>query len=76
MPTFIKAGFWEKAVKGFKGWLDLDQWFSSLFTPALWWDLSSLLVEDLHGSFSFPAQARRAAASSSAPPAHPPTGVG
>ena len=29
MPTFIKTGFWEKAVKGFKGWLDLDSWFES-----------------------------------------------
>ena len=45
-------------------------------SPALWRDLSSLLVEDLHGSLSFPAQACRAAAPSSAPLAHPPTGVG
>lgn len=25
MPHFIKTGFWEKAEKGFKGWLNLDQ---------------------------------------------------
>jgi hypothetical protein len=24
MPTFIKAGFWEKAKKGYDKWLDLD----------------------------------------------------
>lgn len=25
MPTFIKTGFWEKAQKGYKGWLNLDE---------------------------------------------------
>lgn len=27
MPTFIKAGFWEKTDKAFKGWLNLDLQF-------------------------------------------------
>ena len=43
----------------------------------LWHDLTVLLVAGLHGSFSIPAQARRAASSSSsAPQAQPPGGVG
>jgi hypothetical protein len=25
MPTFIKTGFWDKAIKGYKEWLNLDQ---------------------------------------------------
>lgn len=25
MSTFIKTGYWEKAYKGLKGWLDLDR---------------------------------------------------
>jgi hypothetical protein len=29
MPTFIKTGFWEKAKKGYKDWLNLDEWFST-----------------------------------------------
>lgn len=29
MPTFIKAGFWEKAKKGYKEWLNLDDLISS-----------------------------------------------
>ena len=24
MPTFIKTGYWERASKGLKGWLNLD----------------------------------------------------
>ena len=35
MPTFIKTGFWEKAEKGFKGWLDLDLLIES-FSNASW----------------------------------------
>jgi hypothetical protein len=42
---------------------------------ALWHDLTVLLAAGLHGSFSIPAQARRAA-SSSAPQPQPPGGVG
>lgn len=30
MATFIKTGFWEKAQKGFKGWLNLDQLIESI----------------------------------------------
>ena len=29
MPTFIKTGFWEKARKGYKEWLNLDQFVES-----------------------------------------------
>ena len=29
MPTFIKTGFWEKARKGYKEWLNLDQFIES-----------------------------------------------
>jgi len=24
MPTFIKTGFWEKTIKGYNNWLNLD----------------------------------------------------
>lgn len=30
MPTFIKTGFWEKAKKGYKEWLNLDELIKSL----------------------------------------------
>jgi len=30
MPTFIKAGYWERAVKGYKGWLNLDDVITSV----------------------------------------------
>lgn len=30
MPTFIKTGFWEKAKKGYKEWLNLDELIQSL----------------------------------------------
>jgi hypothetical protein len=30
MSTFIKTGFWEKALKGYKGWLNLDDLIMSL----------------------------------------------
>lgn len=33
MPTFIKPGFWEKKVKGYKEWLNLDQLIESKITP-------------------------------------------
>jgi|688.fasta_scaffold1293628_2 hypothetical protein len=29
MPTYIKTGFWEKARKGYKEWLNLDQFIES-----------------------------------------------
>lgn len=29
MPTFIKTGFWEKAKKGYKEWLNLDELIAS-----------------------------------------------
>jgi hypothetical protein len=29
MPTFIKTGFWEKTRKGYKEWLNLDEFISS-----------------------------------------------
>lgn len=36
MPTFIKAGFWEKLCKpcqGYKGWLNLDEFVNSRVVP-------------------------------------------
>jgi hypothetical protein len=30
MPHFIKAGFWEKAERGFKSWLNLDNIITSV----------------------------------------------
>lgn len=33
MPTFIKAGFWEKAKKGYAHWLNLDDLITSLIPP-------------------------------------------
>ena len=30
MPHYIKTGFWEKAIKGAKGWLDLEQLINSI----------------------------------------------
>jgi hypothetical protein len=34
MPTFIKTGFWEKAQKGYNGWLNLDELFIGKSTAA------------------------------------------
>lgn len=34
MPTFIKAGFWEKTDKAFKGWLNLDLSFLKIFNSS------------------------------------------
>jgi len=34
MATFIKTGFWEKARKGYKEWLNLDELIQSLAPPA------------------------------------------
>ena len=33
MPTYIKTGFWEKARKGYKEWLNLDSLVQSLIQP-------------------------------------------
>lgn len=33
MPHFIKTGYWEKAVKTYKGWLDLEQLIASVSPP-------------------------------------------
>jgi hypothetical protein len=33
MPTFIKTGYWEKASKGFFGWLNLDDLIASISVP-------------------------------------------
>jgi hypothetical protein len=34
MPTFIKTGYWEKLQKGYKGWLNLDEFFIGKSTAA------------------------------------------
>jgi hypothetical protein len=33
MPTYIKTGFWEKTRKGYKEWLNLDQFVQTLIPP-------------------------------------------
>ena len=35
MPTYIKTGFWEKARKGYKEWLNLDQLITNIVTPLI-----------------------------------------
>lgn len=55
MSTFIKTGYWEKAEKGFKNWLNLDDFVSSEVLPIRWGtlegdisdqqDLSQVLAE-------------------------------
>lgn len=35
MPTFIKAGFWEKADKSYKGWLNLDLSFLKILNSSV-----------------------------------------
>lgn len=42
MPTFIRAGYWDKAAKSFKGWLNLDDLITTIFTSAL----SSVVTSD------------------------------
>jgi len=34
MPTFIKTGFWESAVKSYKGWLNLEDLISNSITSS------------------------------------------
>lgn len=43
MPTFIRTGFWEKASKGFKGWLNLDDLITSLAGSATWGAITGTL---------------------------------
>ena len=35
MPTYIKTGFWEKARKGYKEWLNLDQLITNIVTSLI-----------------------------------------
>lgn len=46
MPTFIKTGFWEKAKKGYKDWLNLDLLIQSLSPTAPYKVYSALLFQD------------------------------
>lgn len=43
MPHFIKTGYWEKAVKNYKGWLDLEQLIASVGPPGNIATLQSVL---------------------------------
>jgi len=43
MPVFIKTGFWEKSIKGSKGWLDLERLISSIGTSAVWGTVTGTL---------------------------------
>lgn len=42
MPHFIKTGLWEKAQKGFKGWLDLEALIQSVSAPT-WGSITGTL---------------------------------
>jgi hypothetical protein len=33
MPTFIKTGFWEESIKGYKGWLNLEELIINTVPP-------------------------------------------
>lgn len=45
MPTYIKTGFWEKAKKGYKEWLNLDQLIESKVTPPTYKVYTALLSQ-------------------------------
>jgi len=44
MPTYIKTGFWEKAKKGYKEWLNLDQLIESKITPTAGYKVYTALL--------------------------------
>lgn len=55
MPTYIKTGFWEKARKGYKEWLNLDQLITNIVTPLIppaptYKVYTALLEQDLTGA--------------------------
>jgi len=55
MPTYIKTGFWEKARKGYKEWLNLDQLITNIVTPLIppapsYKVYTALLQQDLTGA--------------------------
>lgn len=45
MPTFIKPGFWEKKVKGYKEWLNLDQLIESKTPTSTYKVYTALLTQ-------------------------------
>jgi hypothetical protein len=45
MPTYIKTGFWEKAKKGYKEWLNLDQFVESKIPTPTYKVYTALLTQ-------------------------------
>lgn len=45
MPTFIKTGFWEKTRKGYKEWLNLDQFVNSKLPEPTYKVYTALLTQ-------------------------------
>ena len=45
MPTFIKTGFWEKTRKGYKEWLNLDQFVESKIPTSTYKVYTALLSQ-------------------------------
>lgn len=45
MPTFIKPGFWEKAKKGYRDWLNLDLLVQSLVPSSSYKVYTALLTQ-------------------------------
>lgn len=45
MPTFIKTGFWEKTKKGYREWLNLDQFVESKIPAPTYKVFTALLTQ-------------------------------
>jgi hypothetical protein len=45
MPTFIKTGFWEKTKKGYREWLNLDQFVESKIPSPTYKVFTALLTQ-------------------------------
>jgi len=45
MPTFIKTGFWEKTKKGYREWLNLDQFVESKIPTPTYKVFTALLTQ-------------------------------
>jgi hypothetical protein len=50
MPTFIKTGFWEKTKKGYREWLNLDQFVESKIPSPTYKVFTALLTQSGGGN--------------------------